>query len=278
MGSTTAILLKYNLCFIKYRLYLYKFKFNFIKYKLYFKNTHGLPLLMLLFLTCFCRLSMAQTGEDVLRKWTAAAVVDDAEVEQYGIDSCFVARPISDAVFSRMQGKSYKSGCTVPRETLRYLQVLHRNADGKTQLGEVVCNASIANDLLIIFRQLYDAAYPIERMVLIDEYDADDERSMTANNTSCFNFRPVSGSSKLSKHAQGLAIDINPLYNPCLSLGTGKVEPSAGKRYAVERSKITDTKVPLINTKDLCYRLFRERGFKWGGSWMSKKDYQHFEK
>lgn len=249
-----------------------------LKYNLYFKNARGLALLMLLVFICVSRLSMAQTEKDVLREWTAASVVSDEEVKLYGIDSCFVALPISDAVFSRMQGKSYKNGCTVPQENLRYLHVLHRNVDGNTQLGEIVCNASIANNLLIIFRQLYDYGYKIERMVLIDEYDADDERSMTANNTSCFNFRPVSGSAKLSKHSQGLAIDINPLYNPCLSLGTGKVEPSAGKKYAVERGKITDTKVPLINKKDLCHKLFKEHGFSWGGNWMSKKDYQHFEK
>lgn len=250
----------------------------YIKCNLCFKNAHSFALFALLFHLCFCPYSMAQTTQGVLSEWTAAAVVEDAEVERFGIDSCFVSLPISDAIFSRMQGKSYKNGCSVPRENLRYLQVLHRNADGKTQLGEMVCNASITKDLLIIFRQLYDAGYKIERMVLIDDYDADDERSMTANNTSCFNFRPISGSDKLSKHSQGLAIDINPLYNPCLSLGTGKVEPSAGKQYAIERAKITDTKVPLINKKDLCYQLFKEHGFKWGGNWMSKKDYQHFEK
>ena len=278
MNDRPTFSLKYNLCFIKYRLCFDQFKFNFIKYNLNFKNTHGLALLMLLVFICFSRSTMAQTGEEVLRKWTATAVVDDADVERFGIDKCFAALPISDAVFSRMQGKSYKKGCTIPREKLRYLHVLHRNVEGKTQLGEIVCNASIANDLIVIFRQLYDAGYKIERMVLIDNYDADDERSMSANNTSCFNFRNVAGTTKLSKHSQGLAIDINPLYNPCISLGTGKVEPAAGKRYAVERAKITGTKVPLIDKKDPCYTLFKNYGFKWGGNWMSKKDYQHFEK
>ena len=43
-----------------------------------------------------------------------------------------------------MKGKSYKDNCTVPRTTLRYLRVLHRNLEGKTQLGEIVCNQAIA--------------------------------------------------------------------------------------------------------------------------------------
>lgn len=216
---------------------------------------------------------------DALRQWTPAAVVSDEAVKAYSLDSCFKAYPISDAVFARMWGKSYKKNCTVPRSSLRYLRVLHRNLDGKTQLGELVCNQTIANDLLGIFRELYRDGYKIERMVLIDEYDADDERSMAANNTSCFNFRAVSGTTKLSKHAQGLAIDINPLYNPYVHLNNGKVEPANGKPYATHRTNDRkDIPVPVINTSDLCYRLFVQHGFLWGGSWRTVKDYQHFQK
>ena len=213
-----------------------------------------------------------------LREWTPAAVVSDEAVKAYSLDSCFHAYPISDAIFTRMQGKSFKDNCTIPRSTLRYLRVLHRNVDGKTQLGEIVCNQSIANDLLDIFRQLYKQGYKIERITLIDDYDADDERSMSLNNTSCFNFRVVSGTTKLSKHAQGLAIDINPLYNPYIHLNNGKVEPANGKPYATNRTANRKLPVPFINTSDLCYRLFIQHGFRWGGAWKTVKDYQHFEK
>ena len=128
----------------------------------------------------------------------------------------FSADTLSNAVFARMQGKSYPKGCTIKRSDLRYLQVLHYDADGKVHKGELVCNRKIAADLLDIFQKLYEAHYPIERMTLVDDYDANDERSMTANNTSCFCYRVVTGSKHLSKHAQGLAIDINPLQNPCV--------------------------------------------------------------
>lgn len=217
-------------------------------------------------------------GLATLRRWVPAAVVDDEAVQAYGLDSCFQIRLIDEALFKRIYGKSYKQGCSIPRSSLRCLHVLHRNTDGQPQLGELICNAAIADDLLDIFRHLYEAGYKIERITLIDDYDADDERSMAANNTSCFNFRLVAGSKKLSKHAQGLAVDINPLYNPCLHLGTGKVEPANGKRYAIDRNKLAGTPVPIITPKDLCHRLFTEHGFHWGGTWMSKKDYQHFEK
>lgn len=234
--------------------------------------------IILLFATLLCSFAPPPDEQEALRQWTPAAVISDEAVKTCTLDSCFKAYPISDAIFKRMQGKSYKADCTIPRSSLRYLHVLHRNADGKSQLGELVCNASIAEDLLVIFRQLYELNYKIERIVLIDEYGADDERSMAANNTSCFNYRVVSGSKKLSKHAQGLAIDINPLYNPCLHLGTGKVEPSNAKAYATNRHKITNTKVPIIDKQDPCYQQFVQHGFTWGGNWLSVKDYQHFEK
>ena len=114
-------------------------------------------------------------------------------------------------------------------------------------------------------------------MQLVDDYDADDEQSMRANNTSCFNFRRIAGSTKLSKHSQGLAIDINPLYNPYVKRqanGTLIVQPANATCYADRRKAIPYK----IERDDLCYRLFIKHGFKWGGAWTRQQDYQHFER
>ena len=146
----------------------------------------------------------------------------------------FTISPIPDDIFAKMQGKSFKDNCTVPREDLRYLKVLHVGFDGEPHTGELVVNRMIADDVLDIFKQLYEAGYKIEKIRLIDEYDADDEKSMSDNNSSAFNFRYISYSTKLSKHALGLAVD-------------------------------------------LCYKVFAEHGFEWGGDWEHAKDYQHFE-
>ena len=189
----------------------------------------------------------------------------------------FTIDTISDAVFQRMQGKSYKKDCTVPRSELRYLRLSHYDSQGKEHVGELVCNKKIASDLKEIFKELYQQKYPIERMRLIDDYDADDERSMQANNTSCFNFRTIAGSKKLSKHSLGMAIDINPLYNPYVKRSKdGKllVQPANARKYS-DRSKRWNYK---LEKGDLCYRLFIKHGFKWGGSWTNSKDYQHFER
>ena len=157
------------------------------------------------------------------------------------------------------------------------LQVQHVDFQGKTQQGIIICNRAIAQDLREIFAELYRRKYPIERIRPISEYGDDDERSMQANNTSCYCYRPIEGSTKLSNHALGRAIDVNPLYNPCVRRkkdGTLLIQPATGRPY-VDRSKSFKYK---ITTKDLCYRLFMQHGFRWGGSWHSLKDYQHFEK
>jgi len=221
-------------------------------------------------------LSTPSPGLSLLREWKPTSVVTEADINTYSLDSCFQILPISEVVFARMKGKSYKKGCTIPLSDLRYLRLLHRNANGDPQLGEMVCNKKIAKILVKIFRELYEAGYRIERMVLVDDYDALDEKTMEANNTSAFNYRNVAGGKKLSKHSLGLAVDINPLYNPCYRLSSGKVEPASGKRYAHNRAKRKD--IPYkIDHNDLCYKLFRFYGFTWGGDWRSVKDYQHFE-
>ena len=141
--------------------------------------------------------------------------------------------------------------------------------------GEMIVNYHIAGDVLDIFRQLYAAGYPIGRIRLVDEYDADDELSMEDNNTSSFNFRFISHTTRVSKHGLGLAVDINTLYNPYTKIvdGVRIVEPVTGEPYLDREADFPCR----IDHDDLCYRLFTERGFEWGGDWEDRKDYQHFE-
>ena len=194
---------------------------------------------------------------------------------QETVDS-FTKDTISDRVFARIEGKSFKEDCTTLREDLRYLRIMHYNKEGEVRRGELICHKDIADALLEIFQELYKAKYPIERMVLVDDYGADDETSMRANNSSAFNFRYISGTGKLSSHSRGMAIDINPLYNPYVRQGKGgvRVSPSNAVKY-VDRAKVFPYK---IVKGDLCYRLFKKHGFTWGGDWKNSKDYQHFEK
>ena len=198
-----------------------------------------------------------------------------AEEETMDTENAFYSTEITDELMERMRGKSWKDSCTLPREDLRYLHLLHRDLEGEIREGEMVCNVHIADTLLSIFRELYEAGYPIEKICLVDEYDAEDERSMADNNSSCFNFRFVSYTKKVSKHGLGMAVDINPLYNPYVKTVSGRlnIEPANGSPY-VDRTGEFPCK---IDENDLCYKAFTSRGFSWGGSWRNSKDYQHFE-
>lgn len=211
----------------------------------------------------------------------------------------FFYQPLTDVVTARITGLSYPVSETiaptlsmkvtnvvsegtvlaVSYDDLRYLNVQYYDFNGKVQTGELICNKGIAQDLVEIFYELYLNEYQIERIRLIDEYGGDDTASMLDNNTSCFNYRVVDGTDSLSKHALGCAIDINPFYNPYVVFnkdGSGEtyISPKGSEIYA-DRSKDFPYK---IDESDLCYKLFKEHGFTWGGNWNSSKDYQHFQK
>ena len=60
----------------------------------------------------------------------------------------FYISEIPDDIFEKMQGKSYKVDCTLPRENLRYIHVLHVGFDNQVHEGELVVNKDIADDVL----------------------------------------------------------------------------------------------------------------------------------
>lgn len=203
-------------------------------------------------------------------------VVPQEVLDTMNIDRYFTISEIPDTIFEFMQGRSYKADCTIPRSDLRYLIILHRNMDGQAVVGELVVNKEISADILDIMRELYELNYPIEQVRLVDYYEGDDELSMAANNSSAFNWRTQTGSSaKISKHASGMAIDINPLYNPYYRFPYVNETVSPGGDLYMDRMWEFPFK---IDEDDDCYRIFTEHGFKWGGSWNSLRDYQHFEK
>ena len=204
-------------------------------------------------------LPAASAAEAQQPTWIPGSVVTEAEFKQIPIGNWFKAAPIPDDVFARMKGKSFKADCTVPRGELRYVTVLHYGADGKIRRGEMVVNRAAAADVTDVFQKLFEAQYPIERMTLIDDFGAVDEASMTANNTTAFNFRVVKGSKKLSAHARGLAVDVNPLYNPYVRVmkdGRTVVQPEAGRPYA-DRNGIYPFR---IDADDLAVKLFKAKG------------------
>ena len=199
--------------------------------------------------------------------------------ERFAYEPDFYYEPLSDQLQEHITGVSYpeEGAHEISYEDLAYVHVLYYDFNGESIQGELICNNAISLDLVEIFYELYLAEYQIEKIALIEQYDGDDTASMEDNNTSCFNYRTINDSSTLSKHALGLAIDINPFYNPYIryTKDGGQIISPVNSEIYVDRTSSFPYK---IDTQDLCYRLFIEHGFTWGGNWNSSKDYQHFQK
>ena len=232
------------------------------------------------FLLLSCLISACTSGEftsSSMQKLRAGAIVSTTGINESRLNELFTYSTIPDSIWSEMQGKTYKDNPYIKREDLRYVKFLHHEFEGNVRVGEMICNKAIARDLSEIFYELYLNNYLIERAVLPDYYDADDEKQMQANNTSSFCYRPVAGTAVLSNHAKGMAVDINTLYNPYCKVrkdGTLYVQPSTATQYCDREASFSHK----IDKNDLAYKLFTAHGFLWGGDWKSVKDYQHFEK
>ena len=188
--------------------------------------------------------------------------------------------PISKEVKTRMlKGNSWKKGCPVPLEDLRYLQIKHWDFEGKTKTGELIVHAEVAQNVVSIFEELYAIKYPVYQMKLVSKFKGNDWQSIEADNTSALNCRSITGNKKKwSNHAYGKAIDINPIENPYISR-TGYISHKASAPF--RKRKHLNTRghedKAMITHGDKALKIFQKHGWTWGGDWHPVKDYQHFE-
>lgn len=209
-------------------------------------------------------------------------VIPEEKIDRENLSKYFVSYKISreGSVFRRINGKSWQENNNIALSDLRYIQMPFYDFSGNVRLGEMIVNGAIADDVIAVFKELFLQKYQIEKMELIDNYwlgdgDSSDTNSVEHNNTSAFCYRTATDSGSLSRHAYGMAIDINPQQNPYVSYSSGKPEWSHGNAndYIAR-----DTGLPhVITHEDAAFRLFQQYGFLWGGDWENPKDYQHFE-
>lgn len=154
------------------------------------------------------------------------------------------------------------------RNKLSIVDVAYFSFDNRIHRGQLVVASDLVNDVKWIFEELLEKKFPVEKVIPVVKYNWSDDASMKANNSSAFNYRFVAGTKRLSNHATGRAIDINPWQNPQIIHG---VASPAGAVYNPE-IKGTITKNSIV------VKLFGEKGWKWGGDWKTRVDYQHFEK
>lgn len=199
---------------------------------------------------------------------------------------------LGDEIYNLIYNKSYVENEDICLNDLKYIKLVHYNYEKRIQVGELIVNKKITKQVKNIFKYLFEIEYEINSMVLIDRLwvnnsNDSDRNSVLNNNSSCFCYRKVITSNNLSKHALGLAIDINPYDNPFVPRNKeGKLDSSYltlyEKEMLIDRQKKSKTNKHIITLNDEICKIFIKNGFEYGGDWPNYSDewpldYQHFE-
>lgn len=175
-------------------------------------------------------------------------------------------------VDSDMTFEEATKGTKAPKEildSLTLIDVYYFSFDKKLHKGQLVIHKDLEDEVQQIFEMIKILKFPIAKVIPIVKYGWSDDKSMMDNNTSCFNYRTIAGTNRLSLHSRGRAVDINPFLNPVVH-PDGRIEPK-GAKYD---PKVLGT---LYSTHPVVLE-FKRLGWRWGGDFHSYKDYHHFDK
>jgi D-alanyl-D-alanine carboxypeptidase len=178
-------------------------------------------------------------------------------------------RPIGPAVRARM-GATWRPGCPVGLDELRYVTVSFRGFDGRPHTGELVVHRRVAAQVVSVFARLYRARFPIEEMRLVTTADLEAHPTGDGNNTAAFVCRAARKQTRWSAHAYGLAVDVDPFQNPYRR--GDLVLPELASAY-LDRA---DRRPGMIRQGDAVTAAFAAIGWTWGGTWRSPRDLMHF--
>jgi hypothetical protein len=163
-------------------------------------------------------------------------------------------------------------GTTAPLEiidSLCLLDVMYYSFDGIKHQGQFLVERELEDDIYEIFALIEQLKFPVGKAIPVMAYLWDDHESMAANNSSGFNFRVIEGTTKLSMHSLGKAVDINPVQNPVI-YPNGVIAPEGAKYLPQNKGTFT--------ADNAIVQEFIRRGWHWGGNFDQPKDYHHFEK
>lgn len=168
----------------------------------------------------------------------------------------------------------------VPCSRLSKVVFPYVDFSNKTREGEVVVFDAVAENTYQIFKEMFSKKLKINKALTMESYSGDDDASMADDNTSAFNGRAITGGNNWSKHAYGVAIDVNPLQNPYIGMDNGNpvIKPLTSITKYVNRNELRAGRPMRPGLAETMVDIFYKNGFLiWGGEWDSPIDYQHFE-
>ena len=152
-------------------------------------------------------------------------------------------------------------------DELELIDVTYISTDSKLHKGQILTNKRLVADIKEIFEVMLQQEFVIERAIPIVAYNWSDSISMANNNTYSFCYRDTS----YSLHAKGVAIDINPRFNPL----RWKIENRPNQPLGA----VLDTTVNgTLHPNHPIVKEFSKRGFRWGHYFSKYWDDHHFDK
>lgn len=196
-------------------------------------------------------------ASDELHRRATGLSLPDVRVEGVGAGT---AHPLSS---------SWRPGCPVGPADLRAVTFPHHRPDGSIGRGVLIVHRDVVHDVAVLVRAAYGSRFPLTQARPVDDFGADDDASMAADNTSAFNCRVVAGTTTWSQHAYGRAVDLNPVRNP--DVRGDRVDPPAGAAY-LDRD---DVRPGMLVEGGAIVDAVDRLGWGWGGRWSSGADHQH---
>lgn len=159
------------------------------------------------------------------------------------------------------------------------LAVHYYGFDGMLHRGQIVVHEDLTTDLHDFFELTQQLRFPIAKVVPLahPDYEWDKDKTVLQDNlTYGFNYRTVHGTERLSDHALGRAIDVNPMQNPFIRQSNDQLRwPPI--HYSPDTPGTFTSDSPLV-------KFLESRGWEWGGrgkissEGAKQVDYMHFSK
>ena len=181
-----------------------------------------------------------------------------------------IAEPDTTIIDIRYTFAESIEGSNAPQtviDKLELIDVTYFSTDEKLHQGQILTNKRLVEDIRDIFQYMLEQGFVIEKAIPIVAFNWSDSLSMANNNTYSFCYRNISYSS----HAKGLAIDINPKFNPLRWKTKDLPNEPLG---AVLDTTVNGTFYP----NHPVVKELRKRGFRWGHTFSKYWDDHHFEK